>query len=110
MIGYLTGGALSNYYTKSEIDARSSSQWNTSGTTINYMSGNVGIGTANPTQALDVSGGSVRITNATLGNSVAPLVVQNTNAYADPYTQYSQLRLGSAGNVIGYVRNDGTLG
>lgn len=32
------------------------SQWNTSGTTINYTAGNVGIGTTNPTAKLSVSG------------------------------------------------------
>jgi hypothetical protein len=34
----------------------SSSQWTTSGTTINYITGNVGIGTTDPRGALDVSG------------------------------------------------------
>lgn len=33
-----------------------SSQWNSSGTTINYMAGNVGIGTASPLSKLDVNG------------------------------------------------------
>jgi len=33
-----------------------SSQWSTSGTTINYTSGNVGIGTNSPSTALDVTG------------------------------------------------------
>jgi len=32
------------------------SQWTTSGTTINYATGNVGIGTATPTEKLDVNG------------------------------------------------------
>ncbi|MES2802071.1 MAG: tail fiber domain-containing protein, partial [Bdellovibrionota bacterium] len=40
-----------------------SSQWNTSGTTINYTTGNVGIGTTNPTYNLSFSGN----TNSTVG-------------------------------------------
>lgn len=39
--------------------ATASSQWNTSGTTINYLVGNVGIGRTNPTAALTVSGSIV---------------------------------------------------
>ncbi|AZZ36060.1 hypothetical protein CIK05_04395 [Bdellovibrio sp. qaytius] len=46
-----------------------SSQWNTSGTTINYTNGNVGVGTTNPTYKLAVSG-SANINGAVvLGNT-----------------------------------------
>ena len=55
LMGYLTGLALNNYYTKSEIDAMSSSSvWTTSGTAISYMSGNVGIGIAAPSYKLQM--------------------------------------------------------
>jgi hypothetical protein len=39
-----------------DSSAITSSQWATSGSTINYASGNVGIGVPNPTVALDVTG------------------------------------------------------
>ena len=45
-----------------------SSQWNTSGTTINYLAGNVGVGTVNPVASFSVSG----TTDFTAGNSVVP--------------------------------------
>lgn len=46
--------------------AITSSQWMTSGTAVNYLNGNVGIGTNNPVTKLDVSGG-VRIGSETSG-------------------------------------------
>jgi hypothetical protein len=43
-------------YVPAVSGAVASSQWTTSGTTINYLSGNVGIGTSNPTSLLHVTG------------------------------------------------------
>ena len=42
-------------YTPANSATNVSSQWNTSGTTINYNAGNVGIGTANPNSALEIN-------------------------------------------------------
>ena len=47
--------SLSNS-TAASFAALTSSQWATSGTTINYVTGNVGVGTATPAYLLDVSG------------------------------------------------------
>ncbi len=44
-------------YTPAASGSFTSSQWNTSGTTLNYINGNVGIGTAAPNTKLEVSGG-----------------------------------------------------
>lgn len=49
------------------------------------------------------------LTGAYLGDGVAPLVTQNTNAYADPFTQYSQVWLSNTGLVMAWMRNDGTF-
>jgi len=51
--------------TAASFAAITPSQWNTSGTTINYMAGNVGIGTTAPAAKLDVSGGAVRFRGKT---------------------------------------------
>ena len=55
------------------------SQWTTSGTTINYGTGNVGIGTATPTQKLEVSGNA--IINTVYGSSATAgvLSLQSTS-------------------------------
>lgn len=53
--------------------------------------------------------GVTTITAATTGAAAAPLVVKNTTAYGDPWTQYSQIWLDSAGAVMAYIRNDGTF-
>lgn len=66
-----------------------------------------GVGANNSTMV--VSGTGVNITGATVGATSAPLIVKNTNAYASPYTQYSQIWLDSAGAVMAWMRNDGTF-
>ena len=40
-------------------EANGGTQWTTSGTTINYNSGNIGIGTSNPISKLHISGGDI---------------------------------------------------
>ncbi|AZZ37203.1 hypothetical protein CIK05_10535 [Bdellovibrio sp. qaytius] len=61
-----------------------SSQWTTSGTTINYMTGNVGIGTSSPTTALEVSGTLTTAystaTSGTINFSVANTIATTTTA------------------------------
>ena len=45
------------------------SQWTTSGTTINYSTGNVGIGTASPTEKLDITG-NVKVSGTVEGGNI----------------------------------------
>ncbi len=54
--GSVTSAAVISALGYTPVSAAAASQWSTSGTTVNYLSGNVGIGTANPTYALVVSG------------------------------------------------------
>ncbi|MFN3697492.1 MAG: beta strand repeat-containing protein, partial [Pseudobdellovibrio sp.] len=69
--------------------ANGGTQWTTSGTTINYNSGNVGIGTSSPSSALSVSG-MVRVDN---GSGIAYGFLNSSN---------TGFRSGSAGtfNVV----------
>jgi hypothetical protein len=64
--------------------------------------GNVGIGTTAPA-------GKLQIIGAFDGAGVAPLIVQNTNAYSGDYLQYSQVWLNNAGSPMGWIRNDGSF-
>jgi hypothetical protein len=52
------GGATDTYFTGSLLASAvgSVSQWTTAGSTINYLSGNVGIGTTSPSAKLQVAG------------------------------------------------------
>lgn len=63
-------------------------------------SGNVGIGVTNPIAKLEVTD---RITGG------APLVVQNTDPYASPWTQFSQIWLRDGGAELMKLRQDGRL-
>lgn len=53
----LSSGDVTTALGYAPVSASAATQWNTSGTTINYTNGNVGIGTANPTGILEVYGG-----------------------------------------------------
>ncbi len=49
------------------------------------------------------------VKGATTGAGKAPLIIQNTSPYADPWTQFSTIWLDPAGAVMAHVRNDGTF-
>ncbi len=59
-------------YTPAASGSFTSSQWNTSGTTINYIAGNVGIGTASPESRLEVANGDIRIATSGKGIGLIP--------------------------------------
>ena len=92
------------------------SQWISNGTSIYYNGGNVGIGTAAPTQALDVTG-NVRFSGALMPNNLAGTtgqVLTSAGAGVAP-TWGSAATIGDvkyglqAGDHTGWIKLDGRL-
>ena len=77
-----------------------SSQWTTSGTSVNYSGGNVGIGTSNPIRGLHVAGA-----NGTVG---AEFVLENTGMAADhrKFNIWGSSTQGGAGRFYIRLLND----
>lgn len=50
--------------------ASAATQWSTSGTSVYYNSGNVGVGIASPQRTLHVSGDGIQLTNSSIGEGV----------------------------------------
>ena len=74
-----------------------SSQWSTTGTTINYNTGNVGIGNPNPSSKLDVTG------NINASGTINAMVGLNINGSPVTSSQWttngSNINYATAGNV-----------
>ena len=91
--GPATGGAASPTFrslTAADLPAGSTSQWNTVSSTINYLAGAVGIGTATPQAVLDVYG---------TGSSSAMLVPRDTTT-ARPTGINGMLRYNTSSNAM----------
>ena len=78
---------------------------------INFSAdgGVIGFGSADLSGIGDFAAAKGTFVSGQLGSGVAPIICQNTNAYASPYTQYSQIWLDPAGAVIASIRNDGSF-
>jgi len=98
--------------TAASFSAITSSQWVTNGTTINYMTGAVGIGTTTPGQALEVSGTIKAAANIFAGDGTvtAPSIAFGNNTQTGFYRPGAnviglaiagseKLRVNSSGNV-----------
>ena len=92
---YITGNCTVKG-TISSLAGSITSQWTTSGSTIYYSTGNVGIGTATPAYALDVWGGQVRV----VGN---PFLVQEVSATP------SIMRITTGGDGKNYIQSGTAL-
>lgn len=80
----------------------SGTQWTTSGANIYYNAGNVGIGTTNPSSALEVSG-AVRLANgSTATPSIAFSSDTNTGFYKDYADSFAMVANGSVLFSFGY--------
>jgi hypothetical protein len=98
------------------------SQWTTSGTTINYSTGNVGIGIASPVYSLDVNGGvnSFRAKAATVSSNDAIATFENTSAIQmivrgngnvgiGTTTPTAKLHVAGDGKITGNLTVDGNI-
>ncbi len=85
----ITSSTITSALGYTPVSAAAASQWTTSATTINYLSGNVGIGTSNPTNILSVQQGN--------GND-AIMSLTNTSAGKGSYIGASGLS-----NYVGFT-------
>ena len=88
------------------VSASTASQWNTSGATINYVAGNVGVGTSSPETALHVGAGNVLVGNTRfyMGESLA-----GANLNLLGVTSGNDIQIGDSGyNGIKFVRGAAT--
>jgi hypothetical protein len=95
------GDAVNKTYVDTEIAAVNASQWTTNGSNIHFDTGNVGLGTATPTQKLDVIGNialsgkaMLQSDNANYVEVKAPLALASTLSLTLPGTA------GSAGYAL----------
>ena len=81
------------------------SQWATSGTTINYMAGNVGIATTNPTYKLDVQSGQINSSGGFCigGSCISQWQIQSPRTWTLMAGTINTAATGSGNTIFGAV-------
>ena len=100
-------------YTPAASGSGTSSKWTASGTTISYSTGNVGIGTATPTNILHVNGSAfypLKLQNTSSGVGLEFTEVNSSGGAESIYATVNQLRFSTTGVDRFVIDSTGNIG
>lgn len=94
-------------YVDTEVGAVTSSQWVTNGSNINYLTGNVGVGVAAPTEKLEVDG-NIQLSNDSILGVSAVHFEEGHTLFVDVLNQFNFRNDSNVTKMV--LTNDGDLG